>query len=163
MRIAVSMAAAGLCWLGAAAPARAAEPEVAPAAAAPQAGPSRAQVEQRIREAEASRGGGVVGIVVGALAIVGGVVSLVNEENDEYDRDTAGYDCGPSSCEQDSDEEPNPAGFFVGLAVGAGLVAAGTVGVVRSSQQLKRLRRQQRQLALGYDPQAGVATVSWNF
>lgn len=160
-----SFALAAVLGAAAAAPARAAEPVAAPAGHdhPPVTAPSREAIQRQIAQAEAGRGGGVVGIVFGALAVVAGVASLVNEVEDESDRDEKGYTCGPSSCENDLDEEPDVVGFYAGFVAGAGLIALGTVGVVQNNKKLRRLRQRERRLQVGWEPSTGAATVAWTF
>jgi hypothetical protein len=149
----------------AAPPAPAAPAAPAPPVAPRASGPSREQIARQIAEAESSRGAGIAGIVVGALALVAGVASLVGEATDEDERDQRGYsNCYSNySCPEDEKEEPSLTGFAVGFVAGAGLIAIGTVAAVKGSRRANNLRRKQRQLELGYDPDAGVATVAWSF
>lgn len=167
MRTVTMFVLAALCAVGPVSQAFAAgaAPEgAAPGAEAP-AGPSREEIARRIAAAESARGGGIAVIVLGGLSVIGGWVSFLGEVADEDDRDQQGYpNCYSGyGCPEDEKEEPEVTGLAIGVLVGAGLIAAGTVTVVNSSREANRLRRQERRLKVGFDPATGATTVGWNF
>ena len=156
---------AALCAAGPASHAIAADPAPDPAFTATPA-TSRETIARKIAEAESARGGGIAVIVLGGLSVIGGWVSFAREVSDEDDRDEQGYaSCYYSGygCAEDEKEEPEVTGLVVGVLVGAGLIAAGTVTIVSNSREVRRLERQRRKTQVSFDPATGTATVAWNF
>ncbi|HUP93004.1 MAG TPA: hypothetical protein VM074_12220 [Solimonas sp.] len=129
----------------------------AAAARAADAGPTREDIAQKIQDAENDRGLGVAGVVVGALACVGGFYAVIREAVREVDRDDQGrYNPGYN----DDAEEPSGSGM-IGVVAGIPLIVVGTIALVRNSRELRVLRQQQ--VRLGYDARAEAMTVGLSF
>ncbi len=116
-------------------------------------GPTRAEIERVIQQQQARKSGAVTGIVLGAVAIFGGiVVSAVRTANEVEDKEARG---------DYSDTKLDWTGTLIGLAVGVPSIAIGATTLADANRELRRARHQR--FTLGFAPEPGRERLTLAF